>query len=103
VAKSCLPMLIIGWRSDGHGSFPGLVLFRLVAPPLQLGVVGSFPDTGCMVLQPFAAGGNRSYQEFWAVTGGRRYLGYLPQQLHILRPSLQMLEMERLSRSSVTY
>jgi hypothetical protein len=27
VAKSHLPMLIIGWRSDGRGSFPGLVFF----------------------------------------------------------------------------
>jgi hypothetical protein len=34
VAKSCLPVLIVGWRSDGRGSFLGLVLFRLVAPPL---------------------------------------------------------------------
>jgi hypothetical protein len=27
VAKSHLPMLIIGWRSDGRGSFLGLVFF----------------------------------------------------------------------------
>jgi hypothetical protein len=31
---------------------------------------------GCMVPQPFAAGGNRSYPKFWTVTGGPRYLGY---------------------------
>jgi hypothetical protein len=76
--KSHLPVLIIGWRSDGRGSFPGLVLFSLVAPPLQPGVVGSFPGTGCMVPQSFAAGGNQSYLKFWAVTGGLRYPGYLP-------------------------
>jgi hypothetical protein len=29
-----------------------------------------------MVLQPFAAGGNRSYSEFWAVISGPRYPGY---------------------------
>jgi hypothetical protein len=46
------------------GSFPGLVLFRLVAPPLQYGVVGLFPGMGSMVLQPFATGGNRLYPEF---------------------------------------
>jgi hypothetical protein len=40
-------------------------------------VVGPFPGTGCMVLQPFTAGGNRSYLEFWAVTGGLRYLVYI--------------------------
>jgi hypothetical protein len=34
---------------------------------IQYGVYGS---------PPFAAGGNRSYLEFWAVTGGRRYPGY---------------------------
>jgi hypothetical protein len=49
VAKSRLPVLIIGQRSDGRRSFPGLVLFRLVAPPLQHGVVGPFSGTGCMV------------------------------------------------------
>jgi hypothetical protein len=58
VVKSCLPALIIGWRSDGSGSCPGLVLFRLVAPPLQPGVVGPFYGMGCIVPQPFAAGGN---------------------------------------------
>jgi hypothetical protein len=29
-----------------------------------------------MVLQLFAAGGNRSYQEFWAVTSDPQYPGY---------------------------
>jgi hypothetical protein len=50
-----------GWRE----SFPRLVLFRLVPPPPLLpGAVGPFPGTRCMVAQPFAAGGNRSYLEF---------------------------------------
>jgi hypothetical protein len=31
---------------------------------------------GRMVPQPIAAGENRSYPEFWAVTGDPWYLGY---------------------------
>jgi hypothetical protein len=31
----------------------------------------------CMVPQLFAAGGNRSYLEFWAVINGLWYLGYI--------------------------
>jgi hypothetical protein len=65
VAKSHLPMLIIGWRSDGRGSFLGLVLFRLVAPPIQHGVVGLFPGMEYMDPQLFPARENRSYPEFW--------------------------------------
>jgi hypothetical protein len=30
----------------------------------------------CMVPQPFAAGGNRSYLDFWAVTDDPQYPGY---------------------------
>jgi hypothetical protein len=50
--------------------------FRLVAPTLQPEVVGLFFGTRCMVPQLFAAGGNRSYLEFWAVISGPRYPGY---------------------------
>jgi hypothetical protein len=46
------------WRG---GSSLWLVLFRLVGPPLQPVEVGLFPGMGCMVPQPYAAGGNRSY------------------------------------------
>jgi hypothetical protein len=49
----------------------------LVPLPLHPGVVGPFPGTGCLVPQPFAAGGNRLYLEFWAITGGPRYSGYI--------------------------
>jgi hypothetical protein len=49
----------------------------LVAPPLQLGVVGSFPGMGCMVSQLFAAGWSRSYLEFWAILGGPRYTEFV--------------------------
>jgi hypothetical protein len=58
------------------GLLPELVLSRLVAPPLQPSVVGSFPGRGCMVSQPFATRGNRSYLEFWVVTGNPWYPGY---------------------------
>jgi hypothetical protein len=51
VVKSRLSALIVGWRSDGHGSFLGLVLFRLVAPHLQPGVVGPF-NMPCRVEVP---------------------------------------------------
>jgi hypothetical protein len=78
VVKSWPSVLIIGWRSDDRGSFLGLVLFRLVAPPLQLRVMGQFPDMRCMILQPFAAEGNRSYLEFWTLTGSPWFSGYLP-------------------------
>jgi hypothetical protein len=37
---------------------------------------GAIPSMGCVVPQPFAAGGNRSYLDFSVVTGDRRYLGY---------------------------
>jgi hypothetical protein len=39
VMKFHLPILIVGWRSDGVDCSRGLVLFRLVAPPLQPGLV----------------------------------------------------------------
>jgi hypothetical protein len=80
VAKSRLLAPIVGWRSDGRGSFPGLVLFNLVTPPLKPEGVGAFPDTGCMVPQLFATRRNRSYLEFYAVTSSPRYPGYLPRQ-----------------------
>jgi hypothetical protein len=31
---------------------------------------------GCMILQPFVTRGNRSYLDFWAVTGELWYRGY---------------------------
>jgi hypothetical protein len=46
-------------------------------PPLQPGMVGSFPGMGCVVSPPFAAEGNQSYPEFWAIIGTPRYPGYI--------------------------
>jgi hypothetical protein len=48
-----------------------------VAPPLQPRVVGPFPGMWCMVSQPFASRGNFSYLEFWDITGGLQYSGYI--------------------------
>jgi hypothetical protein len=49
----------------------GLILFWLVDPPLQPGVVGSFLVMGCMVPYAFTAGGIHPYPWFFgAVTGG---------------------------------
>jgi hypothetical protein len=38
---------------------------------------GVAPGTGCMVPQPFVAGGNTSYLDYWAVTNDPWYLGYM--------------------------
>jgi hypothetical protein len=46
VMKSCLPTPIVGWKKHKYGLLQGLVLFRLVAPPLQPGVVGLYPVWG---------------------------------------------------------
>jgi hypothetical protein len=58
VAKSRLPVLIVGQRSDGRGSFLGLVLFRLVASPLQPRLVGHFLVWGVWFPYLFATRGN---------------------------------------------
>jgi hypothetical protein len=39
-------MPIIRWKKGKRELLPGLVLFRLVAPPLQPGVVGLYPVRG---------------------------------------------------------
>jgi hypothetical protein len=46
VAKSCMPAPIVGWKKGKRGLLSGLVLFSLVAPPLQPGVVGLYPVRG---------------------------------------------------------
>jgi hypothetical protein len=54
-----------------RGLFPDLVLFKLVVPPVRSG--GALSDMGCIVPQSFAAGGNRSQLDSWAVTGDPRH------------------------------
>jgi hypothetical protein len=58
-----------GGREDWYGLFPGLVLFRLVAPPLQQGVLGPYLVWGAWFL-------SRLLLEKPVVTGGPRYQGY---------------------------
>jgi hypothetical protein len=69
----CLLTLIVGRRNDDVDRSQDLFFLGWWPPPLQSRVVGPFPGTGCVVPQLFAAGGNRSYQEFWAITSGPRY------------------------------
>jgi hypothetical protein len=48
---------------------PGISFFEVGGPSYSAWSGGAIYNMGCMVPQPFAAGGNQSYQEFWAVTG----------------------------------
>jgi hypothetical protein len=61
-----------------------------------------------MVLQSFAAGGNRSYLEFWVITGSPWYPGYITpiesnrQDLDfLLIPTLDISERERRTPAQV--
>jgi hypothetical protein len=54
-------------REDRYALFSGLVLFRLVAPPLQPGVVGPYPVWDTWFPH------HLSYPEFLAITGDPRY------------------------------
>jgi hypothetical protein len=65
VVKSCMPTLNHRVENRWCGSFSGLFLSRLVAPPLYPGLEGLFLGMGCMVPQPFAAGGNQLYPRFF--------------------------------------
>jgi hypothetical protein len=56
-----------------------VISFRWVPPPLQPGVVGPFVSYGVSGSQSFAAGGNQSYLELWAVIHDLRYRGILPR------------------------
>jgi hypothetical protein len=75
VAKSYSPMLNRRVVNRRRGWSSELILFRLVAFPLQPIVVGPFPSMRCMVPKLFVTGGNRlDTRFFWAVTGGPRYM-----------------------------
>jgi hypothetical protein len=61
---------VLAWIAHEFRSF-------LVGGPSSLARSGgTILDMRCMIFQPFAAGGNRSYLDFWAITGNPRYLGY---------------------------
>jgi hypothetical protein len=61
VVKSCLLVPIVGWKKRKCGLLLGLVLFSLVAPPLQPGVVGLYLVRGglLLILLPFENRENR--------------------------------------------
>jgi hypothetical protein len=52
---------------------PGLVLFSLVAPPLQPGVVGAYPVYGTWFPSRLLLEGTRPYLDFFAITGSPWY------------------------------
>jgi hypothetical protein len=60
-------------RKDWCGLLPGLLLFRLVVPPLRRYTISGM---GYLIPQSFAVGGNWSYLDFWVVTSGPWYSGY---------------------------
>jgi nitrate reductase NapE component len=59
-----------------HELLTCLVLFRSIAPPLSLGVVGTYPVHSVWFPNSLLLEGNRPFSEFWARTSGPRYLGY---------------------------
>jgi hypothetical protein len=60
-------------REDQYRLFPSLILFRLVAPPLQSGVVGPYVVWGTWFPNHLPPEGAGHIQIFWAVTGNSRY------------------------------
>jgi hypothetical protein len=69
-----------------------------MALPLQPRVVRSFASMGYMVPQPFAAGGNQLYLEFWAVTDGPWYPGYITP---IVAPEPSIEQVARVGHSTM--
>jgi hypothetical protein len=60
-----MPMTIVNEGKRWLGLLLGLVLFRLVAPPLQPGVVGPYLAWGVWFLSHLLLGGTGSIQNFW--------------------------------------
>jgi hypothetical protein len=54
----------------------GVSSFWVGGPSSSAWSGGAISGMGRMVQQSFAAGGNQSHPEFWAVTGDPQYLGY---------------------------
>jgi hypothetical protein len=49
---------------------PRFISFKVGGPSSSALSGGAISGMGCMVPQPFATGGSRSYPKFWAITGG---------------------------------
>jgi hypothetical protein len=58
------------------GLFLGILLFLVGGPSSSARSGGAISSMGCVVPQPFAAGGNQSYLELWTIIGGPCYPGY---------------------------
>jgi hypothetical protein len=54
---------------------PEFTSFKVGGPSLARSG-GAIPSTGCVVPQPFAAGGNQPYLDFWAITSDPWYPRY---------------------------
>jgi hypothetical protein len=63
---------------------------------LRLQWWGLLFDMGCVVPQPFAAGGNRSYLEYWAIIDDPRYQGILPGRARSCRQIDTILQKNKL-------
>jgi hypothetical protein len=82
VVKSHLPMLIVGWRSDGRGSFLGLVLFKVGCPSSLAwsgGAISWYRVYGSPVICHCR---ELIVSRILVITGGPRYPGYLPRQVY---------------------
>jgi hypothetical protein len=64
VVKSCLPTTIINEGKRWSGLLPCLVLFRLMAPPPQSGVVGPYLALGVWFLSHLPLEGTDRIQNF---------------------------------------
>jgi hypothetical protein len=62
-------------REDQYRLFLGLILFKLVVPSLQPGVVGPYLVRGTWFPSRLPLEGTDHIQIFWAVTGDLRYPG----------------------------
>jgi hypothetical protein len=62
-------------REDQYRLFLGLILFKLVVPSLQPGVVGPYLVRGTWFPSRLPLEGTDHIQIFWAVTGDPQYPG----------------------------
>jgi hypothetical protein len=64
IMPACAYHRVEKWRRGLH---LGLVPFRFGGPSSSARSGGAISGMGCTVPLPFAAGGNQSYLEFWAI------------------------------------
>jgi hypothetical protein len=84
-----------GYRDGGkdwHRLLPGLVLFRLVIPPLQPKVMGPYVIHGTWFPSHLLLEGTGPYSDFWVITSGPWYSGYKTLTPLLTLPLLYDLE-----------